>query len=166
MASPTSPIRENDGMDEDAAIRLRRVITKLARQLNVSSTGEGLTPSQASVLGLVVGRGPLSISELTELEGLNPTMTSRVLGVLDTMGLIERTPDPSDLRSASITATTEGRRSDERIKALRAEGVSAAMDRLPAAQQKAVLAALPALEALRSELVRAVHTPPAGPAPD
>ena len=144
-------------MDEDAAIRLRQVITKLARQLNVSSTGEGLTPSQASLLGLVVGRGPLSISELTELEGLNPTMTSRMLGVLDTMGLIERTPDPSDLRSASITATPAGRRSDERIKALRAEGVSAAMDRLSPAQQKAVLAALPALEALRTELAAAVQ---------
>ena len=144
-------------MDEDAAIRLRQVITKLARQLNVSSTGEGLTPSQASLLGLVVGRGPLSISELTELEGLNPTMTSRMLGVLDTMGLIERTPDPSDLRSASITATPAGRRSDERIKALRAEVVSAATDRLSPAQQQAVLAALPALEALRTELAAAVQ---------
>ena len=144
-------------MDKEAAIRLRQVITKLARQLNVSSTGEGLTPSQASLLGLVVGRGPLSISDLTELEGLNPTMTSRMLGVLDTMGLIERTPDPSDLRSASITATPAGRRSDERIKALRAEGVSAAMDRLSPAQQKAVLAALPALEALRTELAAAVQ---------
>jgi DNA-binding MarR family transcriptional regulator len=144
-------------MDEDAAIRLRQVITKLARQLNVSSTGEGLTPSQASLLGLVVGRGPLSISELTELEGLNPTMTSRMLGVLDTMGLIERTRDPSDLRSASITATPAGRRSDERIKALRAEVVSAAMDRLSPAQQRAVLTALPALEALRTELAAAVQ---------
>jgi DNA-binding MarR family transcriptional regulator len=148
-------------MDEEAAIRLRQVITKLARQLNVSSTGEGLTPSQASLLGLVVGRGPLSISELNELEGLNPTMTSRMLGVLDTMGLIERTPDPSDLRSASITATQEGRRTDERIKAQRAAVVSAAMARLPATQQKAITAILPALETLRNELAQAVHTPPA-----
>jgi DNA-binding MarR family transcriptional regulator len=167
MATATPPcraIRENDGMDEDAAIRLRQVITKLARQLNVSSTGEGLTPSQASLLGLVVGRGPLSISELTELEGLNPTMTSRMLGVLDTLGLIERTPDPSDMRSASITATPEGRRSDERVKAQRAAVVSAAMERVPATQQRAIIAALPALEALRNELARAVHTPRAGAA--
>jgi len=75
------------------------------------------------------------------------------------MGLIERTRGPSDLRSASVTATQEGRRSDERIKAGRAEVVSAAMDRLSPAQQKAVLGALPALEALRNELARAVHTP-------
>ena len=151
-------------MDEDAAIRLRQVITKLARQLNVSSTGEGLTPSQASLLALVVGRGPLSISELTELEGLNPTMTSRVLGVLDTMGLIERIPDPSDLRSASITATREGRRIDERIKAERAAVVSAAIERLPAAQQKAVTAALPALEALRNELAKTTRAAPSADA--
>ena len=37
-------------MDDDGVIRLRRVISKLARQLNASSTGAGLTPSQASVL--------------------------------------------------------------------------------------------------------------------
>jgi DNA-binding MarR family transcriptional regulator len=141
-------------MDEEGAIRLRRVISKLARQLNASSTGEGLTPTQASVLGLVVGRGSVSISELTELEGLNPTMTSRVVGILDTMGLISRVPDPSDLRSATVSPTEAGRRSDERVKAGRAAVVSAAVSRLPATQQKAVLAALPALEALRDELAR------------
>jgi hypothetical protein len=65
--------------------------------------------------------------------------------------------EPSDLRSASITATPAGRRSDERIKALRAEVVSAATDRLSPAQQQAVLAALPALEALRTELAAAVQ---------
>ena len=38
-------------MDADRVTRLRGVIGRLARQLNASSTGEGLTPSQASVLG-------------------------------------------------------------------------------------------------------------------
>jgi hypothetical protein len=32
-------------MDDEGAIRLRRVIVKVARQLNASSTGAGLTPS-------------------------------------------------------------------------------------------------------------------------
>lgn len=139
-------------MDDESAIRMRRAITKLARQLNASATGEGLSPSQASVLGLVVARGPLSISELTELEGLNPTMLSRVVGKLDTMDLIRRIPDPSDLRSASVEATASGRRSDERVKARRATVVSEAMGRLSQAQQRAVLSALPALEALTGEL--------------
>jgi len=77
-------------MDEDGVIRLRRVISKLARQLNASSTDAGLTPSQASVLGLIVVRGPLSLGELADLEGLNPTMLSRVVSKLQAMGLIDR----------------------------------------------------------------------------
>ena len=141
-------------MDDEGAIRLRRAITMLARRLNSSSTGEGLTPSQASLLGLVVAKGPLTISELTELEGLNPTMVSRVVGKLDSMGLIRRTPDPSDLRSASVETTREGRRSDHRVKARRAAVVSEAVDRLTPAQEKVILAALPALEALTSALAK------------
>ena len=81
-------------MDDAAAIRLRRVISKLARELNASSTGAGLTPSQASVLGLIVARGPIGLGELSELERLNPTMLSRVIGKLYSAGLIVRSPIP------------------------------------------------------------------------
>ena len=69
-------------MDNDTVIRLRRVVLKLARQLNAASREEGLTPTQASVLGIATVRGPLSLAELTELEGINPTMLSRVVGAL------------------------------------------------------------------------------------
>jgi hypothetical protein len=83
-------------MDSDAVIRLRRVVLKLARQLNAASREEGLTPTQASVLGIATVRGPLSLAELTELEGINPTMLSRVIGKLDEYGLINRLRDPED----------------------------------------------------------------------
>ena len=77
-------------MDDDAVIRLRRVVLRLARRLNTASGEEGLTPTQASVLGITATRGPLSLAELTELEGINPTMLSRVIGKLDSFGLINR----------------------------------------------------------------------------
>jgi hypothetical protein len=32
---------------------------------------------------MIVNRGPLGLAELTEIEGLNPTMLSRVVGRLD-----------------------------------------------------------------------------------
>ena len=83
-------------MDSDAVIRLRRVVLKLARQLNAASREEGLTPTQASVLGITTMRGPLSLAELTELEGINPTMLSRVIGKLDEYGLLKRLRDPDD----------------------------------------------------------------------
>ena len=61
-------------MDTELVARLRAVIPRLARVLNDTSTGEDLTPTQYSVLGPVRVRGPLGLTELTELEGLNPTM--------------------------------------------------------------------------------------------
>ena len=135
-------------MDDESAIRLRRIIIKLARQLNTPSTGAGLTPSQASVLGIVVGRDQMSLSELAEYERLNPTMLSRVVGRLQELGFIDRIPDPADLRSASVVGTAEGERVDQEIKARRAAALAQCLDLLTAEQVSALTEALPALEAL------------------
>jgi DNA-binding MarR family transcriptional regulator len=146
-------------MDDDGAIRLRRVISKLARQLNGSSTVAGLTPSQASVLGLVVARGPLSLAELGDIEGLNPTMMSRVISRLQAMDLIMRIPDPADLRSASVVSTPEGAKIDEQIKVRRASAVAQCVDLLPDSQAHALTDALPALEALADAMRQAGQEP-------
>ena len=50
-------------MDDDTVTRLRRVVLKLARQLNAASREEGLTPTQASVLGIATTRGPFSLAD-------------------------------------------------------------------------------------------------------
>jgi DNA-binding MarR family transcriptional regulator len=142
-------------MDDDGAIRLRRVISRLARELNSSSTGAGLTPSQASVLALIVARGPLGVAELGELEGLNPTMLSRVISRLASMRLIDRVRDPEDLRSVSVVSTQGGRAVDEQIKARRAAAVSRCVALLPAEHVQALGNALPALEELAETMRQA-----------
>ena len=139
-------------MDDDTVIRLRRVVLKLARQLNAASREEGLTPTQASVLGIATTRGPLSLAELTELEGINPTMLSRVIGKLDEFGLIKRLRDPDDFRAARIEVTPKGRAVYERITAQRSAVISESVTGLPAGQQAALVAALPALENVAEDL--------------
>jgi DNA-binding MarR family transcriptional regulator len=139
-------------VDADDAVRLRRAIARLARQLNTSATGEGLTPTQASVLGLIVGHGPVGLPELMRLEHLNPTMLSRVIGRLDELGFIDRSPDPGDLRSVTVSVTDDGRTVHERIKAQRAAAVSDAAGRLPTAEQRALIDALDAMDHLAAEL--------------
>jgi len=139
-------------MDSDAVIRLRRVVLKLARQLNAASREEGLTPTQASVLGITTMRGPLSLAELTELEGINPTMLSRVIGKLDEYGLIKRLRDPDDFRAARVEVTPKGRDVYDRIAAQRSAVISEAVTGLPGGQQAALLGALPALENLAENL--------------
>ncbi|WP_188893174.1 MarR family winged helix-turn-helix transcriptional regulator [Microlunatus endophyticus] len=133
--------------------RLRGVVMRLSRQLNASATHEGLTPSQASALGLINGRGPLSLSELAAIEGLNPTMVSRIVGRLDELGLISRRQNPQDLRSAVVEITDQGRQTHDRVRGERAKVLSDCLEELSAAEQQAVVTALPALEALAEQLI-------------
>jgi DNA-binding MarR family transcriptional regulator len=144
-------------MDEDSVIRLRRAVLRVARQLNAASVGEGLTPTQASVLGLITRRGPLGLTELSEIEGLNPTMLSRVVGKLDSFGLIRRLRDPDDFRAARVEVTPEGKQANQRIAAERAAILSESVAGLPPEQADALVAALPALENLAEDLRAAVR---------
>lgn len=146
MPDPTPMI------DADAVARLRGVIARLSRQFNRSSTLEGLTPSQASALGLIVHRGPVSLAELTRVEGLNPTMVSRIVGHLDELGLITRTQNPDDMRAGLVEGTRAGRTTNDRIRTERAAVVSATLARVSEEHRALILAALPALEALDAEL--------------
>jgi DNA-binding MarR family transcriptional regulator len=139
-------------MDDELVARLRAVISRLARQLNETSTGEGLTPTQYSVLGLVRGRGPLGLAELAVLEGINPTMLSRVVRALDEHGLIRRLPDPADARAARAQITPDGERVHERVREQRALVLSECLSRLPPPTASALLAAVPAMEALAEAL--------------
>ncbi len=139
-------------MDVELVARLRGVIGRLARQLNATATGEGLTPTQASVLGLIAFRGPLGLAELTELEGLNPTMLSRVVRKLDEDGLVRKLSDPSDLRAVMVEITPAGTLVHERLRALRTQAVSECLERLPEHTASELLQALPAMEALAEEL--------------
>jgi DNA-binding MarR family transcriptional regulator len=145
-------------MDADVTARLRGVINKLSRQFNASATGEGLTPSQASALGLIAWRGPLSLAQLADIEGLNPTMVSRIVGKLDEDGLARRVQNPQDLRSGLVEITEVGTAMHERIKAERGKVVAECLGRLPEADREAIVAALPALEALAGAL-RSVPAP-------
>jgi len=138
----------------------------LARQLHAASADEGLTPTQASVLGITAGRGPLSLAELIEIEGLNPTMLSRVVGKLDSFGLIRRLRDPDDSRAARVEVTPEGQRTYQRISTQRAAIISEAVAGLSPDQEAALTAALPALEKLAEDLRAAVRRSRVQPVPD
>jgi DNA-binding MarR family transcriptional regulator len=143
-------------MDAELVARLRGVIPRLARQLNDTSTGEDLTPTQYSVLALVRVRGPIGLAELTELEGLNPTMLSRIVKVLDERGLVRRLPDPKDMRAARLEATQDGEQVHDRVRAQRTQVLSECLDRLPEETAVTLLDAVPAMEAL----AEAVKTAP------
>jgi DNA-binding MarR family transcriptional regulator len=153
----TPPIAATDEqwrrvVTEDDGARLRAVIGKLSRRLRPTVAGSGLTPSQISVLFTIVRLGPLRLSELAEIEGLNPTMLSRITAQLCEADLIRREPDPEDRRAALVRATAAGRRIRERIHRERTQALSKHVEALEEHQREALWSALPVLEELAERL--------------
>jgi len=141
--------------DTEAAARMRRMIGRLARAMNQSASSEDLTPAQASVLAVVAARRRIRLSALARIEGLNPTMLSRVVGRLDELGLIERVVDERDQRAVIACATPAGRAKSQRIRELRTRELLAVIELLPASTSEILLTALPAFE----ELTDAIRSP-------
>jgi len=139
-------------VDAENVTRLRRVIGRLARLLNAAPVSENLTPTQASVLGLVAHRGPIGMTELADIEGLNPTMLSRVVAKLVDDGLATRLPNPADQRAVQLEATDAGHDVHLRIIKSRTDTVARILDGLSPDVTDALHDALPALEALAEGL--------------
>ena len=68
---------------------------RISRRLRPTKAGAGFTPTEISVLETVAKRGPIRLSDLAAVEGMNPTMLSRVARKLEAPGLIRRHPHPS-----------------------------------------------------------------------
>src|SRR5258708_37195348 len=102
----------------DSAARLRMAIVRTARRLRQEAAGAGteLTPTGASALATVERHGPLTPSELAEIERIKRPTATRTLRVLVEAGLVDRAPDPADGRSALVSVTAAGR---ERLRRLR-----------------------------------------------
>jgi DNA-binding MarR family transcriptional regulator len=102
----------------DAAARLRMAIVRTSRRLRQEAAIEasGLTPTSTAALATIDRHGPLTPSELARIERVKRPTVTRTLGCLDREGLIERTPDPADGRSALVSVNGAGR---ERLRRLR-----------------------------------------------
>lgn len=140
------------GWDPDEVARLRAVLGRAGRALDRHARGAGLTRTEVSVLGTVVVRGPIGMGELAGIEGLNPTMLSRLAGKLETAGLLTRDPDPADGRAVRVAATDAGTAEHVRQRRERTRLLTAHVDALPGDRADELRAALPALEALAGSL--------------
>jgi DNA-binding MarR family transcriptional regulator len=144
------------GVDTETAQRLRIVLGRLARVLRATeaSLAADLTPTRVAVLLNTVRNGPIRLSEVAEQEGLNPTLLSRTVAHLAQDGLVTRTADEADRRSAWLDATPAGRELAERIRAERTRAVEVALSDLPQGDRDRIEAALPVLEELSQHLHR------------
>jgi DNA-binding MarR family transcriptional regulator len=138
--------------DIDEVARLRVALAKISRAIDRMSAEDGFTRTQLSVLGTVARLKSVGMGELAEIEGLNPTMLSRVVGQLEADGLISRGIGEADRRSVQVHATPAGRSLHLKLRRRRTDVLARQLAELPQDLAADLLASLPALEALGDQM--------------
>jgi DNA-binding MarR family transcriptional regulator len=95
----------------ERAAHLRMAIVRTARRLRQEAAVEttGLTPTSVAALATIERHGPLTPSEIAEIERVKRPTITRTLECLQREGLIDRARDPEDGRSALVSINSAGR---------------------------------------------------------
>ena len=128
---------------------LRALLGRLTRRLRQTSVVGEISLSQASVLSLLEREGPASPGILATRERISPQSMGTILFSLDELGLISRTPDPTDRRSLVISLTEAGLQAVQGARRQREERLARVLaDHFTAEEQQVLITALPLLERL------------------
>jgi DNA-binding MarR family transcriptional regulator len=115
----------------DLAARLRLAVTRTARRLR-QEAGGGLSPSLTAALATVERRGPLTPSELADIEHVKRPTATRLVARLEEEGLVERAADPRDGRACLVSASAAGRETLREIRGRKTAYLAQRLDELPA----------------------------------
>jgi DNA-binding MarR family transcriptional regulator len=131
----------------ETAARLRVAVARLARQLRQHSPG-GLTPSQWSALVSVEDHESLRIGDLADREGVSAPTATRLVASLEEAGLLSRTTDPADRRTAYVGLTDAGREKLEWSRQVRTASLVQRLLAMPETDVRQLIELLPLLESL------------------
>jgi DNA-binding MarR family transcriptional regulator len=135
-----------------ASLAVRATISRLRRRLRVVASSDELTPSQVAVLTRL-GKGEASTaSALATAEGVRPQSMASTLSALEQLGLISRSPDPTDGRRQIVALTEAGQVLDRDNQQARREWITRAMhERFSEDERRTLIEAMALLERLTDE---------------
>jgi DNA-binding MarR family transcriptional regulator len=137
----------------DSAAKLRMAIVRTARALRQEAAAEasGLTPTLTAALASVERHGPLTPSELAEIERVKRPTVTRILNCLEGEGLVERMPDPADGRSSLVSVNGAGRERLRRLRGRKNAYLARRMRDLPADEVETLERATEILDRIRED---------------
>jgi len=132
-----------------AAGDLRALVGRLSRRLRQTSMVGEMTLPQASVLSVLEREGPATPGVLATRERISPQSMGAILISLEALGLVSRTPDPTDGRRLVISLTETGLQVIHGARRQKEERLAQALaNNFTNEEQQVLMAALPLLERL------------------
>lgn len=118
----------------DAASDLITACGQLVRRLRAESNTLELTWSQSTVLSRLEG-GAMSTADLARAESVKPQSMGGTLSVMETEGLVERSPHPTDGRQFLFGLTSKGMEARRRTRAAKKSWLAEAVSQLSPSEQ-------------------------------
>jgi DNA-binding MarR family transcriptional regulator len=122
-------------------------ITRLTRRLSPST---GLSMTAVGTLSTLERSGPRRLTELATGEAVSQPAMTQLISRLEDAGLVRRENDDPDRRVVRVHITDEGSAALAHRRGVRAERIGTLIDMLPTEHRAALMAAVPAMNALTS----------------
>ncbi len=135
--------KAGDPQAADVAAGLERLLV-LIRWLSPP----GLSLTSAATLSALERSGPYRLTVLAAEQGVTQPAMTQLVAKLTEQGLVSRSADPADGRVVHVRITAAGREFVARRRTARAEKLSGLLAMLSPAEQAALAAAVPAMNAL------------------
>ena len=130
-----------DALAADLGVVMKHLLRTSNRDFFYALEQAGITFTQVKCLHVLAeSHEPLAVSALSEAIGLSGPAISRAVEGLVQRGEVKRAEDPRDRRSKLLTVSARGRRTFERLAALRLAGVRRFVEGLSDAERQALAA--------------------------
>ena len=85
-----------------------QAIGLLVRRVRTAAASHELSLTEAAVMARLAREGPATTADLARAEGMKPQSMGTTIAALEEMGMVERTPHPTDGRQVNIELTAKG----------------------------------------------------------
>ena len=147
------------GADERAKTEAAELLAALGavqrvarRTVRGAAAAEPLPPARSELLRLTARRPGISVAEAAQELGLAPNSVSTMVSKLAADGLLSRGRVAADGRSVRLSVTDKGTARIRQWRDIRVELAGRALERLSAADRRAIGAAVPALARLAEQM--------------
>src|SRR5262249_49556022 len=131
---------------------LSGLVGKLKRKLRERATLGDLSPSQVAVILRLERDGAATSAKLAQAEGMRPQSMGAIVQALQTEGLIEAAPDPSDGRQLILSLTAACKKKIKANRAARRDWLAQTIQsKLSATEQRQLGAAIELLKRIADE---------------
>ena len=149
---PTKNATDIESVDviTDSLLTASRLLVAISAN-SIARVDETITIPQFRTLVILSNHGPINLATLSNLLGVQPSATGRMVDRLVAAGMIDRTPHPTSRRELLAALTKRGRDVVAKVTVNRHAEIARIVQKMPPRERQGMVRALTAFTAAGNE---------------